>query len=80
MCDLASKLLDAQAEDTMEEITIAGFTNNEDAHDLKPDDKLLIESIIHSGQIHLTALGLNGNQTWWADTEASALLSDFIRD
>ena len=64
----------------MESLVIRSFTNKEDAHELKTEDKQLIESIIHCGQSHLSILGLAGNQTWWADTEASALFLDFIRD
>ena len=78
MCDLASKLIDAQADDTMESLELHFLSAYLDT--LEPEDKLLIDSIINSGQTNLSSLKLGFNDGWWADTEASALLADYIRD
>ena len=79
MCDLATKILDAQAEDNMQELTIDFFANMEENQEVKDEDNLIIDSIVQSGQTHLALLSLVFNETWFGDTETTALFCDFIK-
>ena len=71
MMDLAAKMLDVQAEDKMQMLTIRGFTNSEEKIELEDEDKSLINSLVQSNLTQLIELNLSDTKTWWSDTEAT---------
>ena len=80
MMDLAAKILDAQADDFMQKLTIKFFRNEVDKKDVKDEDKSFINSIVRSGQTKLTYLNLKANDTWFGDDEATEHLCAFIQE
>ena len=80
MMDLAAKILEAQADDFMQKLTIKFFRNEVDKKDVKDEDKSFINSIVRSGQTKLTYLNLKANDTWFGDDEATEHLCAFIQE
>ena len=64
----------------MQHLTIRCFATKEKKIVLKDEDRSLINSLVRSNLTQLTWLDLDGNDTWWVDTEATEHLCNFIQD
>ena len=80
MCELAARILEAQADKEMEQLKIYGFWNKEKKTELTEEDKLFINSIVRSGLTNLSHFEFRDNKTWWGDSEAQEFLCDFIKE
>ena len=79
LVELTSQLIEAQEGTNMKRLELTGLSRSS-VDEPSEEDKHLINALLNSGFTQLTTFRLNGNASWFGNSEIRTHLFSFIQD